>query len=156
VKVKIIGVGTRMPDWVTAGVDEYQRRLPSEFCPQLIEVPLGARRRGQALDKAIEKESLGLLKHINKGDYVVALDVLGRSMNTEQLAAKLLDWQREGDGLCFLIGGPDGLSSACSERANLRWSLSDLTLPHPLVRIVLMEQIYRAWSVNARHPYHRY
>ena len=155
-KVKIISIGTRMPNWVTAGVDEYRRRLPSEFCPQVLEVPLATRRRGQTLDKAIEKESLGLLKHIHRDDYVVALDVLGRSMNTEQLAEKLLDWQCEGGALCFLIGGPDGLASTCSERANLRWSLSELTLPHPLVRIVLMEQIYRAWSVNTRHPYHRY
>ncbi len=155
-KVKIIGVGTRMPDWVATGVDDYQRRLPTEVSPQLVEVPLGTRHKSQPLEKALEKESQGLLKHINRGDYVVALDVLGRSMNTEQLAGKLLDWQRAGDTLCFLIGGPDGLSSACTERANLRWSLSDLTLPHSLVRIVLMEQIYRAWSINTRHPYHRY
>ena len=96
-------------------------------------------------------------KRAGKGeqDFVVALDVLGRPMSTEQLAVKLADWQMNGRDICLLIGGPDGLSDQCLARANMRWSLSELTLPHPLVRIVLMEQLYRAWTINANHPYHR-
>ena len=81
--------------------------------------------------------------------------MIGRSLSTEQLASKLADWQMDGRDICLVIGGPDGLSKECLARADMRWSLSDLTLPHPLVRIVLMEQMYRAWTINAKHPYHR-
>lgn len=154
-KFKIIGVGTRMPEWVTAGVRDYQRRLPNDVCPEWIEIALGARQKHQLINKAIEKESMLLMRQINKQDFVVALDVLGRAMNTKQLAEKQLHWQREGADVCFIIGGPDGLSENCLQRANMRWSLSALTLPHPLVRLVLIEQLYRAWSINAGHPYHR-
>ena len=86
---------------------------------------------------------------------MVALDVIGRTLSTEKLASKLADWQMNGRDVCLIIGGPDGLSAECLARADMRWSLSDLTLPHPLVRIVLMEQMYRAWTINANHPYHR-
>jgi 23S rRNA (pseudouridine1915-N3)-methyltransferase len=129
--------------------------MPPELRIETIEIALGARGKNQPASKAIEKESQALLKVIGDQDFVVALDVLGRSMSTEKLAANLADWQMNGRDICLLIGGPDGLSSECLARANMRWSLSDLTMPHPLVRIVLMEQLYRAWTINANHPYHR-
>lgn len=144
-----------MPSWVEAGCNEYGKRMPPELRIETIEIALGARGKNQPASKAIEKESQALLKAIGAQDFVVALDVVGRSLSTEHLATKLADWQMNGRDVCLIIGGPDGLSKACLERADMRWSLSDLTLPHPLVRIVLMEQIYRAWTINAHHPYHR-
>ncbi len=154
-KLKLLAVGTRMPSWVEAGCNEYNKRMPPELRIETIEIALGARGKNQPASKAIEKESQALLKAIGARDFVVALDVLGHSLSTEQLAGKLADWQMDVRDICLLIGGPDGLSKDCLARADMRWSLSDLTLPHPLVRIVLMEQMYRAWTINANHPYHR-
>lgn len=154
-KLRILAVGTRMPDWVTTGCHEYGKRMPPELRIQAIEIPLGSRGKNQSTAKAIESESQALLKAMGEKDFVVALDVLGKTMSTEKLAAALSNWQMDGRDISLLIGGPDGLSAECLARANMRWSLSDLTLPHPLVRIVLMEQLYRAWTINANHPYHR-
>ena len=154
-KLKLVAVGTRMPGWVDAGCAEYSKRMPPELRIETIEIALGSRGKNQPANKAIEKESQSLMKAIGEQDFVVALDVLGRPMSTEQLAVKLADWQMNGRDICLLIGGPDGLSDQCLARAIMRWSLSELTLPHPLVRIVLMEQLYRAWTINANHPYHR-
>lgn len=154
-KLKLLAVGTRMPDWVESGCREYGKRMPPELRIQTIEVPLGSRGKGQPAEKAMATESQGLLKAIDDRDFVVALDVLGKSMSTEKLAQNLSQWQMNGQDICLLIGGPDGLGKDCQARANMRWSLSDLTLPHPLVRIVLMEQLYRAWTITANHPYHR-
>ena len=147
-KLKLLAVGTRMPDWVEAGCQEYGKRMPPELRIQTIDVPLGARGKNQPTEKAIEGESQGLLKAIGERDFVVALDVLGKPMSTEKLAQNLSQWQMNGKDICLIIGGPDGLSKRCLQRANMRWSLSDLTLPHPLVRIVLMEQLYRAWTIT--------
>ena len=144
-----------MPSWVEAGCTEYGKRMPPELRIETLEIALGARGKNQSASKAIEKESQSLLKAIGAQDFVVALDVIGRTLSTEKLASKLADWQMNGRDVCLIIGGPDGLSAECLARANMRWSLSDLTLPHPLVRIVLMEQMYRAWTINANHPYHR-
>ncbi len=144
-----------MPDWVEAGCNEYGKRMPPELRIQTVEIALGNRGKNQSATKAIEAESHALLKTTGERDFVVALDVLGKTMSTERLATALSNWQMEGRDICLLIGGPDGLSADCLARADMRWSLSDLTLPHPLVRIVLMEQLYRAWTINANHPYHR-
>jgi 23S rRNA (pseudouridine1915-N3)-methyltransferase len=144
-----------MPDWVKAGCNEYSKRMPAELRIESVDIPLGSRGKNQPKAKAIETESQGLLRAISNNDFVVALDVLGQSMSTEKLAKQLDNWQMNGQNVCLMVGGPDGLSSQCLARANLRWSLSDLTLPHPLVRIVLMEQLYRAWTINNNHPYHR-
>tara|TARA_B110000879_G_scaffold188977_1_gene252056 strand:- start:1295 stop:1765 length:471 start_codon:yes stop_codon:yes gene_type:complete len=154
-KLKLLAVGTRMPSWVDAGCHEYGKRMPPELRIETIEIALGARGKNQPASKAIEKESQALLKVIGAQDFVVALNVIGRTLSTEKLAASLADWQMNGRDVCLIIGGPDGLSKECLARADMRWSLSDLTLPHPLVRIVLMEQMYRAWTINANHPYHR-
>jgi 23S rRNA (pseudouridine1915-N3)-methyltransferase len=154
-KLSIIAVGTRMPDWVQAGYEEYARRLPRDFSLELRELPLAQRGKNTDLPRAIEKESEAMLAAIPPGDQVIALDVPGKTYNTSAIADAIKRWQQDGHNISFLIGGPDGLGKTCLARANESWSLSSLTLPHPLVRIVLAEQIYRAWSILNNHPYHR-
>ena len=153
-KLKLLAVGTRMPSWVETGFEEYRKRMPTELKLDLIEIPLNAKGKASS-SQSKENQGQALLKAINKQDRVIALDVLGKSMSTESLAMQLSSWQMNGQDICLLIGGPDGLSSDCLERADMKWSLSDLTLPHPLVRVLLMEQLYRAWTINKNHPYHR-
>ncbi len=154
-RLRILAVGTRMPGWVTQGFNEYHKRMPSEIRVELVELPVGPRGKGQPLDRAIEREGEAMLRVIQPGDGVVALEVTGRPWSTEQLASQLRSWQESGSHYDLLIGGPDGLAPACLARARQSWSLSPLTLPHPLVRILVMEQLYRAWSINAGHPYHK-
>ena len=153
-KLKLLAVGTRMPSWVETGFEEYRKRMPAELKLDLIEIPLSPKGKGSS-NPSKETQGQAILKAINKQDRVIALDVLGKSMSTESLAMQLSSWQMSGQDICLLIGGPDGLSSECLQRANMKWSLSDLTLPHPLVRVLLMEQLYRAWTINKNHPYHR-
>lgn len=153
-KLKLLAVGTRMPSWVVTGFEEYRKRMPAELKLETIEIPLSPKGKGSSTPSK-ETQGQALLKVINKQDKVIALDVLGKSMSTESLAMQLSNWQMSGQNICLLIGGPDGLSSECLQRADIKWSLSDLTLPHPLVRILLMEQLYRAWTINKNHPYHR-
>lgn len=153
-KIRLLTVGTKMPEWVDSGFKEYSKRMPPELRVELIEVPIGVRGRNPSTQPK-ENQGRALLKHIGQQDFVVALEVLGKSQSTEALSGQLENWQMSGQDLCLLIGGPDGLSADCLARANLKWSLSDLTLPHPMVRILVMEQLYRAWTINTNHPYHR-
>tara|TARA_R110000823_G_scaffold119998_5_gene244276 strand:- start:1769 stop:2239 length:471 start_codon:yes stop_codon:yes gene_type:complete len=154
-RVTVIAVGTRMPAWIAQGVQEYQKRLPRELKLGWREIPV-ARRVGDAgAGELCAREGTQILKALPAGDRVIALDVGGRRLSTEALADELRNWLMSGENYSFLVGGPDGLSRACIDRADERWSLSDLTLPHPLVRVVLAEQLYRAWTIVARHPYHR-
>lgn len=153
-KLKLLAVGTRMPSWVETGFEEYRKRMPAELKLDLIEIPLSSKGKGSS-NQSKKTQGQAILKIVNKQDRVIALDVLGKSMSTETLATQLANWQMNGQDICLLIGGPDGLSTDCLERADMKWSLSDLTLPHPLVRILLMEQLYRAWTINKNHPYHR-
>ncbi|HQQ63212.1 MAG TPA: 23S rRNA (pseudouridine(1915)-N(3))-methyltransferase RlmH [Pseudomonadales bacterium] len=154
-KLTLVAVGTRMPDWVTSGYGEYARRMPRECTLELREIALATRGKNADIARAIEKESEAILAAIPAQERVIALDVRGKPQSTESLSAALQKWQMDGGNTSFLIGGPDGLSSHCLARADERWSLSAMTLPHPLVRIVLAEQIYRAWSLLNNHPYHR-
>lgn len=154
-RIRLICVGTKMPAWVTSGFQEYAKRLPSDMRLELVEIPPGHRGKGADVKRAIEKESKQILAALGKDDRVVALDVQGRNWSTEQLAENLRGWQMGGQNVALLIGGPDGLSAECLALAQQRWSLSDLTFPHPLVRVILAEQIYRAWSLLNNHPYHR-
>ncbi|MDG1773151.1 MAG: 23S rRNA (pseudouridine(1915)-N(3))-methyltransferase RlmH [Oceanicoccus sp.] len=154
-RIRVIAVGTKMPKWVEQGVDEYTRRLPPELKLEFKEIALGKRGKGADIQRAIHSEGQQMLAAIGQYDRVIALDVLGKPWPTEKLAGELQNWQLEGDNISLLVGGPDGLAAECLQRASQRWSLSALTLPHPLVRIVLAEQLYRAWTINSRHPYHR-
>ena len=154
-KCRLIAAGTRLPAWINSGFQEYQKRLRTPLVLELQEVALAARRAGEDPRKAIQREGADMLTLIGKEDHVVALEITAKSMSTEQLAAWLQERMREGRTLSFLIGGPDGLSADCRERANQSWSLSPLTLPHALVRVIVAEQLYRAMSLLAGHPYHR-
>lgn len=154
-KLTIVAIGTRMPGWVTEGYNEYAKRMPRECSIELKEIALSTRGKNADIARAIEKESEQMLAAIPAQERVIALDLQGRSQTTEGIAKHIAQWQMEGGNTSFLIGGPEGLSRDCLNRANAKWALSDLTLPHPLVRIVLAEQLYRAWSILNNHPYHR-
>lgn len=154
-RVRIVAVGTRLPDWQQQGFQEYARRLPKECAVELVEIPAATRGKSTATHQAIQKESDRMLAALGKNDYVIALDQPGTQYATEDLAGLLEMWLGQGRNVAMLIGGADGLSDACRTRADLRWSLSDLTLPHGLVRVLVAEQVYRAWSILRGHPYHR-
>lgn len=154
-KMTLVAVGTRMPAWVQAGYEEYAKRLPRDCALLLKEIPLATRGKNTDMNRAIASEGEAMLAAIPAQERVIALDVTGKPQSTEALAAQLKHWQQQGGNTSLLIGGPDGLAPACLARAQERWSLSALTLPHPLVRIVLAEQLYRAWTLLNNHPYHR-
>lgn len=154
-KIHLIAVGTKMPSWIEEGYREYARRLPSECALQLLEIPLAKRGKGADTRRLKQQEGKRILESIPRGARVVALEVDGRPWSTEQLSGRLERWMGDGCDIAVLVGGPDGLDSSCRERADELWSLSSLTLPHPLVRIVVAEQIYRAWTILKGHPYHR-
>jgi len=155
VRFRLLAIGTRMSDWVEKGVHEYNRRLPTDFCLHLQEIPLARRGKNTSLEQVLRKEGEAMLGHIQTSDYIVALDVKGRQFSTVEFAQRLKILRGRGRDVCLLVGGPDGLGEQCLERADEHWSLSSLTLPHPLVRIVLAEQFYRSWSLLQNHPYHR-
>jgi 23S rRNA (pseudouridine1915-N3)-methyltransferase len=154
-RIHLIAVGRRMPPWVEAGFTEYARRLPPECALCLVEIDPGPRGRGSRAERAREEEGRRLLKAVPKGARVVALDAAGSQWGTEALSERLSVWLAGGQDLACLVGGPDGLAQACLARADERWSLSRLTFPHPLVRILVAEQLYRAWTLIRGHPYHR-
>ena len=154
-KCRLIAAGTRLPEWVNSGFRQYQKRLRSPFVLELHEIPVATRRAGENPVRAIQREGADMLAALGRDDYVVALEIAAKAMSTEQLSEWLADRMRDGRSLALLIGGPDGLSPQCRERADQSWSLSPLTLPHALVRVVVAEQLYRAMSLLAGHPYHR-
>ncbi|MCH7508889.1 MAG: 23S rRNA (pseudouridine(1915)-N(3))-methyltransferase RlmH [Proteobacteria bacterium] len=154
-RLTLIAAGTRMPAWVEQGYQEYARRLSGDCRLKLVEIPLGLRTRRSSADQAKKDEGERMLRKVSAGDRVVALEVTGKALDTEGLAKCLEDWRRDGRNVTLLIGGPDGLSAACLQKAEFRLSLSALTLPHGMVRVLLAEQIYRAWSLLHNHPYHR-
>ena len=151
----LIAVGERMPAWVTEGYSEYAKRLSHELPLQLVEISTKARGKNNDLARVVADEGAAMLAAIPKGAHVVALDGRGKSLSSEQVAEQLARWRMQGSDLAFLIGGPEGLAPAALERAHLHWSLGPATLPHPLVRIILAEQLYRAVSLLNNHPYHR-
>ena len=153
--IHLISIGNKMPRWVQEGYQEYAKRMPGECALKLIEIAPGHRGKSADIQRTIEKEGQAMLKAIPRNCRVMALDVKGRSWSTEQLSSQLGNWMGSGMDLALLIGGPEGLSQACLQRADDRWSLSTLTMPHPLVRVVVAEQVYRAWSLLRNHPYHR-
>ena len=154
-RIHLIAVGTRMPSWVEEGYREFSKRMPRECSLQLIEIPLGKRSKSRTTEKARHEEGQSMLAAIPADCHVVALDVKGKSWSTEALASRLQDWMASGRELALLVGGPDGLSPECLARADQLWSLSSLTFPHALVRVIIAEQFYRAWTITTGHPYHR-
>jgi 23S rRNA (pseudouridine1915-N3)-methyltransferase len=154
VKVRIVAAGTRLPAWMNAGYEEYARRMPPESPLALHEIAVD-RTGGGRVERAVKGEGERMLAQVPPGTYVVALDVLGKSLDTAALAQWWARRLQDGRDLAFLIGGPEGLAPACVARADEKLSLSKLTLPHGLARVVLAEALYRATSLLKGHPYHR-
>ncbi|MEO6065607.1 MAG: 23S rRNA (pseudouridine(1915)-N(3))-methyltransferase RlmH [Lysobacterales bacterium] len=153
-RFRLIAVGSRQPAWVRDGFEEYARRLPPPFALDLVEIAL-APRTGNVSARALEREGEGVLAAIPRGARVVALDERGTQWRSIELAQRVGEWQDSWREVALLIGGPDGHAPAVQARTDERWSLSSLTLPHGLARVLVAEQLYRAWSVRAGHPYHR-
>lgn len=163
-RIRLLAVGNKQPSWVEEGFNDYLKRFSKGYYVELVEIPAEKRnkisnlRLKQAegsIQQLIEREGEKLLAAIKPSHKVIALDVKGQSWSTEKLAQNLEKWQGDGRHIDMLIGGPDGLSAGCLKKAELSWSLSPLTLPHPLVRIIVIEQLYRAYSILQNHPYHR-
>lgn len=154
-RILLLTATNRQPSWVTEGYADYARRLRGRCTLELKEIPLARRTAGTSPARAVEQEGEKLLAAVPAGAHVVELSERGALWSTARLASRLDDWAAVGAPVCLLVGGPDGLSPACSARADERWSLSPLTLPHGLVRVVVAEALYRAWSVLEGHPYHR-
>lgn len=153
--IHLIAVGTRMPDWIEAGFQEYAKRMPPESKVKLLEIAAGKRGKNSDIKRLTQQEGEKMLAAIPKGAKVVVLDVLGKAISTEALAEELKNWQSSGQDIAILIGGPEGLAPDCLNVAEHKISLSKLTLPHPLVRVVLAEQLYRASTILKGHPYHK-
>ncbi|WP_455198023.1 23S rRNA (pseudouridine(1915)-N(3))-methyltransferase RlmH [Kaarinaea lacus] len=154
-RIVLIAVGSKMPAWVTQGYEEYARRMPPECGLHLVEIPAGRRGKNADLSRIMEQEGTQMLAAIPNGAKVIAMDVKGRAWSTEELARQMEGWRNDGRDIALLVGGPEGLAPQCLEQSDQLWSLSTMTLPHPLVRIVIAEQLYRAWSIISNHPYHR-
>lgn len=151
----LISVGQKMPRWVEDGFLEYSNRLSQDITLSLKEIPLTNRKDKNQIAQAIKKESEQIQEIAKTCDYIITLDGKGKEYSSEDLAKRLSFWQNQARTLALIIGGPEGLSPEVKAMAHESWSLGKLTLPHPLVRIVVAEALYRAWSINCNHPYHR-
>ena len=153
--IRLLAVGDRQPSWVDDAFDIYSERYPRQWKFRLDTIATIRRNKSQHSSQATARESEQILAKLSSREQVVLLDERGKQLTSASLTAKLTEWQQDGRDLCFIIGGPDGVSEACRQRADFRWSLSQLTLPHGMVRVLFAEQLYRAWSLQAGHPYHR-
>lgn len=154
-QIHFLTVGTKMPNWVQQGYDEYAKRLPRECELVLKEIPAGKRTKNSDTVRIIREEGERILAAIPTNCHVVTLDLGGKLWSTLQLSKSLERWQRNGQHVALIVGGADGIADEVKQIAKESWCLSHLTFPHPLVRIVVAEQIYRAWSILQNHPYHR-
>jgi 23S rRNA (pseudouridine1915-N3)-methyltransferase len=153
--IDLLAIGERMPTWVQQGFDDYARRMPPACRLRLSELPAGRRSKNAPIARIRQEETARLLDAVPRGARVVALEVDGRPWSTAQLAQRLDSWLGGGSDVALLVGGPDGMTDRARQQAHECWSLSPLTLPHPLVRVIVAEQLYRAWSLLNNHPYHR-
>lgn len=154
-RIRLIAVGQKMPDWVSTGYQNYAKRFPSDCQLELVEIAAGKRGKNADIARILKQEGEAMLAAVGKGDRIVSLEVTGKTWTTPQLATRLEQWLMDGRDISLLVGGPEGLAPECIAAADERWSLSPLTLPHPMVRVIIAESLYRAWSVTANHPYHR-
>ncbi len=154
-KIYLVASGDRMPTWVQQGFDEYAKRITGDCQIVLKEIALGKRKKNIDLPRLVRIEGEKMLDGMPRGTHAVALDVTGKQWSTAELSVALSRWMSSSKDIALMIGGPEGLSEDCKTRAQETWSLSRLTLPHPLVRVVVAEQLYRAWSILRNHPYHR-
>ena len=153
--IQIIAVGNKMPNWVDTGIKAFLRRFNQDLTLSLKEVPASKRAKTANVATIVEEEGKRCLASVDKGNRLIALEVNGKTWSTADLKDRLNEWKMDGRNVSLLIGGPDGLSSECRSAAEQHWSLSALTLPHPMVRLIVTEAIYRAWSLSNNHPYHR-
>lgn len=153
--IRLIAVGDRQPRWVDDAVDTYAARFPPQWKFRAETIATAKRTKAGDAGRAIDQEAEAILGKLSPGEQVVLLDERGKQLTSKKLAARLQSWQSDGRDLTFIIGGPDGVSDRCRQRADFTWSLSDLTLPHGIARILFSEQLYRAWSLGTGHPYHR-
>jgi 23S rRNA (pseudouridine1915-N3)-methyltransferase len=154
-KLHILAVGHKMPDWITAGFDEYAKRMPPELRIELREIKPEQRTSGRSAQSVMAAERQRIEAALPKNARIVALDERGREWTTMQLASALPGWQQDGRDVAFIIGGADGLDPQVKAHAEIMLRVSSLTLPHGMVRVLLAEQLYRAWSITQNHPYHR-
>jgi 23S rRNA (pseudouridine1915-N3)-methyltransferase len=154
-RLHLVAIGQRMPDWVTAGFEDYAARMPRDARLHLNALNIPARSRAMDAETLRRHEASALLSAIPQQALVVALDEGGQVVDTAALASRFAGWQQSGRDIAFLVGGANGLEAAVRERADWTWSLSPLTFPHMLVRVLVAEQLYRAWSLLNHHPYHR-
>ena len=153
--IRLLASGTRPSAWINDGYKEYARRMQFDCTLELVEIAIEKRTKTNNAQRILEKEGARMLAAIPEKSHVVALEVTGQAWSTVKLAEQMEKWQENHADVCLLIGGPDGLSEACLARANQKWSLSSMTFPHMLVRILVAEQLYRGWSFSKGHPYHR-
>ena len=151
----IAAVGQKMPHWVNDGFSEYRKRMPGHLRLDAVEVPMPRRGRNARTAKLVETEAAALKAALPGNCLRIALDARGKQWSTKLLAQQIEQWQHDGRDIGFMIGGPDGLAPELVTSADVVWSLGSLTLPHPLVRVILAEQLYRAWTITVGHPYHR-
>ena len=154
-KVRLLVIGTRPDDWVRDAVSLYLARMPAHLKPELVEIPLSLRSSGGDPAIAKAKEGQRILQRLKPGDFVVALDERGKSWSSIELSREVERWQNHQPSVALVIGGPEGLSDEVSQRADQSWSLSAMTLPHGLARVIVVEQLYRAWTILQGHPYHK-
>jgi 23S rRNA (pseudouridine1915-N3)-methyltransferase len=155
VHIRLLAVGDRQPSWVDEAFAIYTERFPREWRFRKDVIPTVRRNKSGKSRKAIETEGDLILGKLGTTEQMILLDERGKQLSSKGLAGKLADWQHDGRDLCFIIGGPDGVSDVCRQRADLIWSLSQLTFPHGLARVLFAEQLYRAHSLHTGHPYHR-
>ncbi len=154
-RIRLVSVASRMPRWVEEGYQEYAKRMPAELPVDLVDIPLSTRGKNADVARLIKREGEQMLAAVQPGERIVTLEVAGKPWSTEELAEQLENWRLEARNVNLMVGGPEGLAPEVAARSDQRWSLSALTLPHPLVRILLAEQLYRAWTIINRHPYHK-
>jgi|APSaa5957512535_1039671.scaffolds.fasta_scaffold290799_1 23S rRNA (pseudouridine1915-N3)-methyltransferase len=155
-KIKILALGEKMPKWVQEGYQEYQKRLSSSSIKlEMVELPIAKRGKNNNTQKLMAQEAKSILNKLSDNDYIVVLDPQGKMTSTEDLAVKIESWQQTQPNVALIIGGPDGIDTEIKKMAQEKISFSRMTFPHPIVRIVLVEQIYRAWTILQGHPYHK-
>jgi 23S rRNA (pseudouridine1915-N3)-methyltransferase len=154
-QVNLISVGNKMPGWVQQGYEEYAKRMPRECEVVLKEILPGKRGKNCDVARIIKEEGERMIKAIPPRTHVVTLDIPGKPWTTPKLSIAMKQWLESGQNVALMIGGPEGLSDSVRELARESWSLSNLTFPHPIVRVLVAEQLYRAWSILKSHPYHR-
>ena len=154
-RIQIIAVGERMPAWVQEGYREYIKRITSGITVSLLEISAEKRGKSSNTQKILEKEAQRMRQAVAKDHYMIALDKGGQSWSTQTLADRIRDWQQDGTNISFLIGGPEGMTTELLQQAQAKMSFSAMTFPHPIIRVMLAEQLYRAYSIINNHPYHK-